>query len=45
MEHRLSQGRNMLYQLDLEGGGHRTAACPEPMEIVVVGDGGGEASI
>ena len=45
MEDRLPQGRNLLKQLDLEGGGPRTATCPESVEKVVVGDGGGEAAI
>ena len=35
----------LLKQLDLEGGGPRAATCPEPMEYVVEGDGGGEAAI
>ena len=45
MEERLPHGRNLLKQFDLEGGGPRTATLPEPMEGVVVGDGGGEAAI
>ena len=45
MEYRLPQGRNLLEKLDLEGGGTRTATRPEPVEGVVVGDGGGESAI
>ena len=45
MEHRLPHGRNLLEQLDLEGGGPRTSARLEPVDGVVVGDGDGEAAI
>ena len=45
MEYRLPQGRNLLEQLNLEGGGTRTATRPEYVEGVVVGDGGSEATI
>ena len=45
MKHRLPQGRNLLEQLDLEGGGPRTATCPEPMEGELVVDEGGEVAI
>ena len=41
----LPQGRKLLKQLGLKGGGACTATCPEPMEEVVVGDGGCETSI
>ena len=44
-EHRLPQVRNLMEQIDLEGGGPRTATCPEPVEGVVLGDGGGDAAI
>ena len=39
MEDRLPQGRNLPKQLDLKGGGRRTATYPESVEEVVVGDG------
>ena len=45
MEDRLPHDRNLLKQFDLEGGGPCTATCPEPVEGVVLGDGGGEAAI
>ena len=45
MEDRLPQGRNLLKQIDLEGGGTRTATRPEYVEVVVVGDVGDEAAI
>ena len=45
MEHCLPQGCKMLEKIDLEGGGPRTATHSEPVEEVVVGDGGGEAAI
>ena len=45
MEYCLPQGHNLLDQLDLEGGGPSTATLPEPVEGVVLGDGGGEAVI
>ena len=44
MENRLPQSRNLLKQLDLNGGGPRTATHPESVEGVVVGDGGGDGS-
>ena len=43
MENRLPEGHSILEQLDLEGGGPRTAVHPEPVEGVVEGDGGGES--
>ena len=45
MKELLPQGRNLLKQLEIEGDGPRTATCPESVEEVVVGDGGGEAAI
>ena len=45
MEHCLPQGYNLLEQLDLEGDGPRTATRTEPVEGVMVGDGGDEATI
>ena len=45
VEDRLPRDRNLLKQFDLEGCGTRTSSRPEPMEGVVVGDGGGEAEI
>ena len=34
-----------MEKLDLEGGGPRNANRPEPVEGVVLGDGGGDAAI
>ena len=45
MEGRLHQRRNLMEQLELEGGGLHTANHPEYVEEVVLGDGGGEAAI
>ena len=45
MDHRLLQGRNLLEQVYLKGGGPHTTTCPEPVDIFVVGDGGSEAAI
>ena len=45
MDYRLPQVRNLLDQLDLEVGGPCTANHPEPVEGVVVGDGGSEAAV
>ena len=45
MEDRLPQGRNLLKQLDLEGGVPRTVTRPESVEGFVVVDGGSEAAI
>ena len=42
MEGRLHQRRNLMEQLELEGGGLHTANHPEYVEEVVLGDGGGE---
>ena len=44
-EDHLPQGRNLMNQLDLKGGGTHTANRPESVEEFVVGDGGGEAAI
>ena len=45
MEDRLPQGCNLLKQIDLKGGGPRTATRLESVEGVMLGDGGGEAAI
>ena len=45
VEGRFPHGHNLLKQFDLDFFGPRTASRPEPMEGVVVGDGGGEAAI
>ena len=45
MEHRLPQGCNLLENLDLKGDGPHTVTRPEPVEGVVVGDGGVESAI
>ena len=45
MDHCLPQGRNLMEQLELKGGGPCTATCLEPVEGVVVGDGGVKAAI
>ena len=45
MEHRLPQGRNLTKQINLEGSSPRTGTLPEPVEGVVLGDGGGEAVV
>ena len=45
MEDHLPHGRKLLKQFDLKSGGPCTATHSEPMEDVVVGDGGVEAVI
>ena len=45
MKYRLPQGRNLLDQLDLKGGGPCTETRPEAVEKSVVGDGSSEAVI
>ena len=45
MEDRLPQVRNLLNQIELQGGGPRTVTHPESVEEVVVGDGDDKAAI
>ena len=45
VDYRLPHGRNLMEQLDIEGGGPRTATCSESIEGVVEFNGGGEAAI
>ena len=45
MDQCLPQVHNLLNQLDLGGGGPRTATRLESVEGVVLGDGGGETTI
>ena len=45
MEHCLPQGLNILDQIDLEVRSPCTLTHPEPVDGVVVGDGGSEAAI
>ena len=45
MEDLLSQGHNLMKQLELEGGGPRTATHPESVVEVLVGNDGSEAAI
>ena len=44
MEYRLPQGRNLLDKLDLEGDGPCMATHLEPVDGVVLGDGGSEVA-
>ena len=45
VEDRFPHGHNLLKKFDLKGCGSRTASHPEPMEVVVLGNGGGEMVI
>ena len=45
MEDLFPRGRNLLKQFDLEGCGPCATSHPEPMEGVVLVDGGVEATI
>ena len=45
MEYHLPQGRNLLEQIYLKGGGPLTATRTEPVKGVVVGDCGGEVAV